>query len=227
MDTQRILSFLDALAQSNSLDWMHAHKADYQAAAEAFTALVQELILRLSEYDPALQNLHAKDLLFRLNRDTRFSKDKSPYTPAFRAHISSAGKLPIPVGDFLCVTPGDIFLGGGLFAPQFTDATRMVRDYISVHGGELLAILNEPAFAASLTLLGEKLKNVPRGYDKDSPVAEYLKHKTWALEYHVERAAFLDAEGFLDLAVKQFRLMRPLNDYLNRALAGWKMPERP
>ena len=112
-------------------------------------------------------------------RDTRFSHDKSPYNPAFRAHISSMGKLPIPVGYYLMIKPGgQSFLGGGLFADMFKDATRMVRDYISAHGAEWETIITALSFQKHFTVGGTALKNVPAGYEKEHPQAKYLKFKS-------------------------------------------------
>lgn len=226
MDTGPMMDFLSSLAANNSLDWMHAHKAECKAATRDFETLVGELIIRLAEHDPALLSLRPGDLTFKLNRDTRFSTDKSPYTPAFRAHISPAGKAPVPVGYFLMLTPGHSFLGGGLFASMFTDATAQVRDYIAAHGDELAQISDKLA-ASGMHVDGEKLKNVPRGYDAAHPQAEYLKYKSWFLEDGVDDAIVRDGARLTDLAVERFLLMEPFNAYLNKALTGWKMPERP
>ena len=119
-----MLDFLADLRENNSLDWMHAHKKRKKEAQNAFLELVQGCIADLAETEPCLAALDAKDLAFRINRDTRFSDDKSPYNPTFRAHISPAGRMPVPVGYFVSVTPGGSFAGGGLFAPHFKDATR-------------------------------------------------------------------------------------------------------
>lgn len=120
-----------------------------------------------------------KELTFKMVRDTRFSHDKSPYNPAFRAHISSMGKLPIPVGYYLMIKPGgQSFLGGGLFADMFKDATRMVRDYISAHGAEWETIITALSFQKHFTVGGPALKNVPAGYEKEHPQAKYLKFKS-------------------------------------------------
>ena len=114
-----------------------------------------------------------KDLTFKLVRDTRFSHDKSPYSPAFRVHISSGGKLPVPVGYYLMLKPGDqSFLGGGLFADMFKEATKMVRDHIAQNGDEWEEILREPAFRELFTVKGNALKNVPAGYEKEHTQAE-------------------------------------------------------
>ena len=160
-------------------------------------------------------------------RDTRFSNDKSPYNPAFRAHIASKGKLPVPVGYYLMVKPGgQSFLGGGLFADMFKDATAMVRDHIAANGREWEEILAGPDFQKYFTVKGTALKKVPAGYDKEHPQAEFLKFKSWYLEYPFADDGFADGEAFLNRAVTIFHSMKPFNDYLNRALAGFQMPER-
>lgn len=227
MDTQLILRYLKNLEANNNREWYHEHKAEYQKANGEFEELIQALLDRIGEFDPSVLGHAPKELTFKLVRDTRFSHDKSPYNPAFRAHISSRGKLPVPVGYYLMIRPGDrSFLGGGLFADMFRDATRMVRDYIAVHGGEWEAVIRDPAFQKQFAVGGSTLKKVPAGYDKDHPQAEYLKNKSWYLEYPIRDEEILQGEVFLTKAADLFRAMQPFNDYLNRALAGFKMPER-
>lgn len=227
MNTQMILQYLTSLKANNDREWYHAHKAEYQQATAQFEQLVQALILRIGEFDSSVLAHTPKDLTFKLVRDTRFSHDKSPYNPAFRAHIAPKGKLPIPVGYYLMLKPGgDSFLGGGLFADMFKDATRMMRDHISEHGEEWEEIITAPAFQEHFTVGGSKLKKVPAGYREDHPQAEYLKHKSWYLEYPLQDKELTDSEGFLTKAADIFRLMKPFNDYLNTALADFKMPTR-
>ncbi len=227
MNTQMILDYLTQLSANNNREWYHAHKAEYQAANAQFEELIQALMLRIGEFDSSILGHAPKELTFKLVRDTRFSHDKSPYNPTFRAHISSMGKLPIPVGYYLMIKPGgQSFLGGGLFADMFKDATRMVRDYISEHGSEWEEIITAPSFQEHFTVGGSALKNVPAGYEKDHPQAEYLKYKSWYLEYPIQDKDLVDSNLFLTKAADIFRLMKPFNDYLNSALAGFKMPAR-
>ena len=113
MNNKVILEFLTRLQEHNSLEWMQDNKKFYQEAKGEFESLIGEMILRISAFDDSVAWLSPKDLVFRLNRDTRFSKDKSPYNPSFRAHISAAGRLPIPAGYFICIKPGASILGGG------------------------------------------------------------------------------------------------------------------
>lgn len=227
MDNQRIMDFLAQLEQNNSLEWMHAHKKEYTDAKAAFEELVGALITRLAAFDPSVAGLDPASLVFRLNRDTRFSRDKSPYAPIFRAHISSAGRGPFPAGYFLVVSGHGAFLGGGIFASAFKEVTQMVRDRIVSHEKEFLQIIEAPGFQGRFTVDGERLKNVPAGYDRDHPLAEYLKHKSWYIEYPVAQAQAADGEAFLDLAAEAFQAMKPFNDFLNEAIRGFEMPERP
>ena len=227
MDTRMILDYLTELSANNDREWYHAHKAGYQAANRQFEELIQALILRIGEFDSGVLGHAPKELTFKMVRDTRFSHDKSPYNSAFRAHIAPMGKLPVPVGYYLMLKPGgQSFLGGGLFADMFKDATRMVRDYIAEHGGEWEAVVTAPSFRECFTVKGTALKNVPAGYEKEHPQAEYLKFKSWYLEYPIQDEELADGELFLSKAVEIFRRMKPFNDYLNEALAGFKMPER-
>ncbi len=227
MNTQIIIDYLSALSMNNDREWYHANKDEYKKANAEFEKLLQALMLEIGKYDSSILHNDPKTLTFKLVRDTRFSHDKSPYNPAFRAHISSAGKLPVPVGYYLMIKPGDqSFLGGGLFADMFKDATTMIRDYIVQHGEEWEQIIHEPAFKKYFTVRGTALKNVPAGYEKDHPQAEYLKFKSWYLEYPLKDKELKDAEGFVAKAAELFRIMKPFNDYLNKALAGFQMPAR-
>lgn len=227
MNTQVITDYLSALGMNNNREWYHTNKDDYKKANAAFEELLQALMLEIGKFDSSILHNSPKDLTFKIVRDTRFSHDKSPYHPAFRAHISSKGKLPVPVGYYIMIKPGNqSFLGGGLFADMFKGATTMIRDYIAQNGGEWEKIIHEPEFEKYFTVQGTALKNVPAGYEKEHPQAKYLKFKSWYLEYPIRDEELNDAEAFPAKAAGIFRIMKPFNDYLNKALAGFQMPTR-
>lgn len=226
MNTELMLDYLARLSANNDREWYHAHKKENKEAAAQFEQLVQELICGIGTFDESVLHNSPKELTFKLVRDTRFSHDKSPYNPSFRAHISSMGKLPIPVGYYIMLKPnGGTFLGGGLFADMFSDATAMVRNYIAAHPDEWSKIINDVQFKKYFTVKGTALKNVPAGYDKEHPQAEYLKYKSWYLEYFLSDDE-VKSEEFLNTAVKVFSIMKPFNDFLNAALKDFKMPTR-
>ena len=109
---------------------------------------------------------------------------------------------------------------------MFKDATTMIREYIVQNGGEWERIIHEPEFERYFTVQGTVLKNVPAGYEKEHPQAEYLKYKSWNLEYPLKDEEFDDPETFPVKAAEIFRIMKPFNDYLNKALADFQMPAR-
>lgn len=160
-------------------------------------------------------------------RAYRMENDRPPLNPSFRAHISSKGKQPVPVGYYLMIkSGGQSFLRGGLSTNMFKDATTMIRDYIAEHGDEFGEIIHSPEFLKYFAVQGTALKNVPAGYDKEHPQAEYLKFKSWYLKYPVADEALNDSEVFIEETVRLFRIMKPFNDYLNKALDGFQMPAR-
>lgn len=227
MNKKIIMDYLSDLEKNNEREWYHANKRRYQEANAEFEELLQELIVEIGKFDSSILYNKPKDLTFKLVRDTRFSHDKSPYNPTFRAHISKGGKLPVPVGYFISIRPGDkSFIGGGLFAPMFKDATSMIRDYIVKHGDEFENIITERSFSSNFSVMGEALKNVPAGYDPIHPQSLYLKNKSWYLEYEVKDELFLNQEEFIKVVAEKFALMLPFNTYLNKALQDFKMPTR-
>ena len=155
MNIDSIIDYLSALSMNNNREWYHANKESFKKANAEFEGLLQALILEIGKFDSSILHNNPKELTFKIVRDTRFSHDKSPYNPAFRAHISSKGKLPVPVGYYLMIKPNNqSFLGGGLFADMFKDATTMIRDYIAQNGEEWEKIIHEPKFAKYFHLCG-------------------------------------------------------------------------
>ena len=125
--------------------------------------------------------------------------------------------------------------GSGIFLSQLRRRHSEIRassdhlklyGLLSEHGGEWEGIITAPSFQEYFTVNGSALKNVPAGYEKEHPQAEYLKYKSWYLEYPIQDEELADGELFLSKASDAFRRMKPFNDYLNRALAGFQMAER-
>lgn len=224
---QHIMTYLKELEANNNREWYHQHKTEFKQANQEFEDLIWCLMEELGKDDPGILMYEPKELTFKIVRDTRFSHDKSPYNPAFRCHISPAGKQPVPVGYFLFLAPGSrSFLGGGLFADVFKDATARIRESINSHGAEFEKIITAPEFASDFQIKGTALKKVPKGYDPEHPMAEYLKYKSWYMEYYFEDRLLDDREEFVRFAVEKFKKMKPFHAFLNKALEGFQMPER-
>lgn len=217
MDTSSLLPYLRDLQANNVREWFHETKAQRESCAAVFESLLQQLILEAGRLDPAVLLLQPGALQYKMQRDTRFSKDKSPYTPAFRAHIGAAGKKPIPAGYYIHLQPGCSFIGAGLCTDQLSGATALIRARIAAHPAEwerMLARLERP-------LLGHKLKRVPAGFDAEATQAEYLKHKSWYMEYPLTDSMVEDADVLLTEAARAFAAMHPLNAFINAATQGF------
>lgn len=224
---EKILRYLTELEFNNNREWFAATKKERTEANRLFEEFVQSLIENIGKRDESIAHNYAPELTFKMVRDTRFSADKSPYNPCMRAHIAAKGKLPIPVGYYVMIKPGNrSFLGGGLFADMFPNATTMLRDYIAEHGDELNSIVESESFKRYFTVKGMALKNVPRGYDPKSPYAEWLKYKCMYLEYAIGDDEIIKPD-FIAKATEIFLAMKPFNDFINNALKEFKMPERP
>lgn len=224
---EKVLKYLTELEFNNNREWFGVTKKERSEANLQFEEFIQSLISNIGQKDESIAHNYARELTFKMVRDTRYSADKSPYNPSMRAHIASKGKLPIPVGYYIMIKPGNrSFLGGGLFADMFTNATTMLRDYIAKHGDELNRIVESDSFKQYFTVKGIALKNVPRGYDSLSPYAEWLKYKCIYLEYPINDEEILEP-NFIAKATEIFLAMKPFNDFINEALKEFKMPERP
>ena len=176
------LKFLKDLKKNNNKAWFDAHRSTYEKARENFIELVQALIDGHKRYDRGLTDLPAKDCLFRINRDVRFSKDKSPYKTNFGASISPGGKKSPLAGYYIQLSPGDSFIGGGVWMPEPATLKR-IRQEIDYNLKEFEAIVRSKKFRAVYgdlyTREGIQLSKVPQGYEKDNPAAPYLKLKSF------------------------------------------------
>lgn len=224
---EKVLRYLTELEFNNNREWFGAAKRERTEANCQFEEFVQSLIFSIGEHDESVAHNVARELTFKAVRDTRFSADKSPYNPSMRAHIAAKGKLPIPVGYYVMIKPNDrSFLGGGLFADMFNNATIMLRDYIAENGDELIRIVKSESFKRYFAVKGVALKNVPKGYDPNSPYAEWLKYKCMYLEYPIKDDEILKP-NFVAKATEIFLAMKPFNDFINEALKEFIMPQRP
>lgn len=155
---------------------MKANKEEYLEARKEFEFLVQEIIVRLSQWDDRFSYLEPKDCIFRFNRDIRFSDNKSPYKENFAAFFGIGGKKSSLPGYYFSISLKEIFAGGGLWHPE-PDKLLTIRRYISNHGDELREIVKSRKFVNTFGALSDEdtLKRVPRGFDPDHEYAVFFE----------------------------------------------------
>lgn len=231
MNQEIILNYLKALSENNNREWFMSYKSLYHQANDKFLELLEKLIVKIQEFDETIPVLDPSKLTFKIVRDTRFSKDKSPYNPTFRAHIAKHGKDIIPVGYYISLAPDNhTFIGAGLFASTFKEATTLVRQHIVSHYDAFMAILSEERFASRFKVEGETLKKIPKEFAgqglEEKIDTSYLQYKSWYLECQIPDALVLKEEAFLEYVIESFEIMKPFNDFLNEALDGYQVPDR-
>jgi len=215
---KKTLTFLRKIKKNNNTEWMKANKEEYLEARKEFEFLVQEIIVRISQWDDRFSYLEPKNCIFRFNRDIRFSDNKNPYKENFAAFFGIGGKKSELPGYYISISPKEIFAGGGLWHPE-ADKLIKIRRYISRHGDELTRIVNNKKFIATFGGLSDEdtLKRVPRGFDSDHKYADFLKLKSIVASqvFHTSAALEKDFGKKIDKALKE---LKPLNDFLHKAL---------
>lgn len=219
MNTYHILSFLSELGANNNKEWMDANRGAYLQAKADFEALVNVLLRNLQAIDPGLNGLTAKDCIFRINRDIRFSKDKSPYKHNFGASIAEGGKKSLNAGYYLHIQPGDeSFFGGGLYMPAGAQLKK-VRQEIDYNAPELLKIVTAEDFKQAYgRIQGEKLSRAPKGYDPHHPNIEFLKLKSY-VALHKLSDDDIKSPKLIENLTHNFQVLKPFIDFLNVAIS--------
>ena len=213
---EAIFNFLQALQKHNNREWFQAHKVEFMQAQELFTELIEGLLAKVAAFDPQLKNLTAKDCIFRIYKDVRFSKDKHPYKTHFGASLSPGGKKTAVAGYYLHLDPGNSFFGGGLYQPD-KDTLHRLRLAIQQSPGELLHILQDRHFKQYFGDLDqtEMLKTAPRGFDKNDPHIDLLRHKHFiATAPLLSEAVLSDEKTLSNYVVNGYKAMYPLVHYL-------------
>ena len=214
---KNVLPFLYDLKENNNRDWFQANKPQFEIAKKEVEDFVNYLIPQINSFDPAIGPLEAKKTMFRIYRDVRFSKDKTPYKTYFGSYIAPGGRKSIYAGYYLHIEPDGCFLAGGSHCPQ-GEHLKKIRSEIYYNASELKSVIGSRDFKQYFKQIeGEKLKRPPLGFPKDFPDIELLKYKDFTLFHRFEDEC-LAAPDFDKVSLKVFQKMKPFNDFMNRAL---------
>lgn len=218
--SKETLAFLQDLEDNNNRDWLQANKQEFEKAKANFAEFVGELIVGISKFDTEVSGLAPDACIFRIYRDIRFSKDKSPYKTHFGAYISPGGRKTNSPGYYIHIQPGgQSFLAAGKHMPEPKELLA-IRQAVAEKTGEFLKIVENKKFAALFgNMHGESLKTAPKGFPTDHPAVEYLKLKGFTVATPQERDEAVISADFSVNVVKTFKETKPLIDFLRRALA--------
>jgi uncharacterized protein (TIGR02453 family) len=214
------VSFLKDLAANNNRDWLQANKKEFEKAKDDFAEFVGELIAGISQFDPDVGGLAPDACIFRIYRDIRFSKDKSPYKTNFGAYISPGGRKTNSPGYYIHIQPGgQSFLAGGKHMPESHELLAM-RRAVADKTDEFLKVIGDKDFKKLYgELYGEKLKTAPKGFPADHPAIEYLKFKSFTVAHALDKDKMLTVPDFSAYVVSACKAMKPFIDFLRKALA--------
>lgn len=211
---QATLQFLKNLKANNNKEWMDTHKTEYQNAKADFEYFVAQLIQSLGKMDDTLANLQPKQCIFRLNRDIRFSNDKSPYKSNFGAAFSRGGKKFPGAGYYFHLEPGGSFIGGGCWMPD-AEILKNIRQEIDYNFNGFKKIIAAKKFKDTFgEMNGEKLVRPPKGYDENNPAIEYIKYKSFTVGASISDKEILSG-NLLKTAMGVYKTMQPFVFFLN------------
>jgi len=214
------LTFLKNLKKNNTKEWFDTNRKVYDAAKADFAALVDHVIHDFGKKDTSIASLQAKECIFRINRDVRFSKDKSPYKTNMGASFSKGGKKTMLAGYYVHLEPGNSFAGGGIYMPE-ADTVKKIRQEIDYCFADFSKILRSKKFVTQFGDL-EKSKEMslsrePKGYEKDNPAIDYLKLKSWIATTPLTDED-LSGKNLVKKITTVFEALQPMIEFLNRAV---------
>jgi uncharacterized protein (TIGR02453 family) len=213
------IKFLKDLQKNNNKPWFDEHRKIYEAAKADLQMMVSKLIPAIAAFDEPIGTLQVKDCTFRINRDVRFSKNKSPYKNNMAAYFSRGGKKANVAGYYFHCEPGKSYAAGGFYSPMPAELAK-IRQEIDYSFDEFKKIINNKTFKKYFSegIDGiESLVRPPKGYDENNPAIHYLKMK-----HFIVSKPFTDVELQSKTLVKDvakvFETMKPMIDFLNRAV---------
>jgi uncharacterized protein (TIGR02453 family) len=215
------IKFLKDLKKNNNKPWFDKNREVYEMAKADFARFIQAVIDQHGKNDPSIKNLVAKDCMFRINRDVRFSKDKSPYKSNFGASFNKGGRKAIhSAGYYFQVQPGRNFAGGGIWMPE-PDELKKVRQEIDYNFADFKKIIGSKKFKSVYGDLDRSieflLSRVPKGYEPDNPAADYLKLKSFVAISFFSNAD-LTSKYLVKKTVAAFETLQPFIEFINGAI---------
>ena len=218
MISKNTISFLKELKNNNSKEWFDNNRERYQEARKDFINQMNNLIEIVQQIDPFVGQVEAKNTIFRINRDIRFSKDKNPYKTNFGGVIAKGGTRKSPYGCYYFhLEPTMSFIGGGIYMPE-PKILKTVRDDIYGRPEEFKKIIKNKEFKNLYgELWGDKLIRPPKGFPSDFSEIDLLKHKHYTVIHDISDDIIL-TNNFEEYASKLFKTLLPFNNFLNRAI---------
>lgn len=208
------IDYLTLLRQNNNREWFKDNKDLFDVLRTQFEKDVQQLIQHIALFDPEIVGTEAKDCIYRIYRDIRFSPNKLPYKTYFSAYICKGGRKSEHAGYYLHLEPDNLLLSGGIWCPP-PRLLKMLRQAVYDHTEEFTHIIESPSFKATYPEMeGDVLQKVPQPFPKDFPRADLLKRKDYVVIGN-KPESFFEQSNWIEATAKEFEKLLPLNRFLN------------
>lgn len=214
--------FLIKLKRNNNREWFQKNKQLYLTAQANVASFIDQLILEMNKHDQ-IQTTSGKESLYRVYNDVRFSADKTPYNPRFAGHLKRQ-KPQLRGGYYFWIKPGESRVGCGFTYPNPEDLKR-IRENISDNDTEWRKILSSKKLKMTFgKMQGDAVKTAPKGFSKDHPAIDLLRHKQFWFEHSFPDKEVL-ASDFVKNINNTFKVIRPFFDYMSEILTTNKNGE--
>ncbi len=217
---EKTLAFLKKIKTNNNKEWFDKNKDHYLDAKAEYENFIDGVIKGLRTFDKKISaDLKGKDCVFRIYKDVRFSKDKTPYKTNFGASINPGGKKSLIAGYYLHCEPGQSFLAGGVYMPE-PNVLNAIRQEIDYNPDKLLKILKSSGFKKYFNGIDPDgaLKSAPKGYDKDHPHIDLLKNRHFVVIHYLKDKQLTEKTAVKTI-LEGFKAMHPFLEYLREATA--------
>lgn len=209
--------FLADLKRNNDREWFNEHRDRYELAQNNVTDFITHIIDRMSDLDPHInRDISAKKCLFRIYRDIRFSKNKTPYKTWFAAGISIDGRKLEGPEYYIHLEPDGSYVAAGYWRPNkaHLDAIRQEIDYSAP---DLIQALSEGGWSTGSLSKYDQLKRPPAGYNRDHEHIDLMKHKSFILNQTLSRDQ-TESSDALHTVISAYETMIPFKMFLHRAI---------
>jgi uncharacterized protein (TIGR02453 family) len=220
MISREAIQFIEDLKVNNNTDWMHQNKKRYENFKKDYHLFIASVLEEMKPLDRSLESLEVKNCTFRINRDIRFSKDKSPYKTNIGVWLSTNKNFKSSPGYYIHYEKDASFLAGGVWSPEVNELKK-IRKEIAFFYEDLDTIVNDQTFVEEYKQISRDennmLKKAPKDFDVNHPAIAFLKLKSFTASQKIEDNLFND-KNFASIVSKKLIALKPLNNFLTRAL---------